>query len=107
LLLAGYAVEAVETECYEVHGSAEPEPTLHAQYAWRARPAVQEAELRQALATRVSDDAPTLLFHPPDALNAYAEYSGFRIGYTMLESDTLVPQWGRACRNVDALLTPC
>jgi GT2 family glycosyltransferase len=106
-LVAGFTVEAVETETALCTSDAGQQSRLP-QFSWKRRPAIQEEELRRALQTRVSPDAPTLVLNPPDGLSGFSEYcSGLRIGYTMLEADTLNPLWARSARNVDALLTPC
>ncbi len=109
-IAAGYSVEAVETDLdsgvsVSVDGHAR---RWHApKFRNTPRPAVQEAELRQALGNRVSADAPTLILNPPHGLSNFPEWcDGPRIGLTMLEADTLNPLWANAARNVDLLLAP-
>ena len=52
-------------------------------------------------------EAPTLFCQMPVQLASWHEYStGPRLGWTMIESDTLHPLWARAACNVDGLLLP-
>jgi len=109
-LLAGYTVEAVESETTDfvtvpIDGS--PVKTRGPRFPNKPIPDCQRAELEAALRTKVDDNAPTILMGNPSMMADYPEYcSGPRVGYTMLESDTLQPQWAQACRNVDLMLAP-
>jgi GT2 family glycosyltransferase len=109
-LLAGFTVEAVESETNEVHAlrlDGAPSQRQVPRFPGKPIPTCQLEELQQALRTTVSHDAPTILMGNPGMMAEYPEYcAGPRIGYTMLESDTLQPQWAQACRNVDLLLAP-
>jgi GT2 family glycosyltransferase len=104
-LLAGLRVEAVESEFVETIDNSGRH--RYPRYQHKEIPACQRPELQQALATTVPLDAPTLIMGNPGSMAHWEEYcTGPRIGYTMLESDTLQPQWAQACRNVDLLLAP-
>lgn len=70
-------------------------------------PDVQREELEAALSETVAPDAPTLFCQLPVQLAGWGDYSlGPRLGWTMVESDTLHPLWARAASNVDGLLLP-
>gem|GEM_PF-2575131 len=109
-LCDGFVVEAVESETntitdYPMDGS--PVKTSVPKYPNKPIPSCQLEELQTALRTTVAHNAPTILMGNPGMMAEYPEYcAGPRVGYTMLESDTLQPQWAQACRNVDLLLAP-
>lgn len=108
--LAGFRVQAVESDFrLSVQGFADgtrKEGRLPKSDLSKV-PELQAEELREAEAVELPADAPTLLVQLPVQLSGWAEYStGPRLGWTMIESDTLHPLWARAACNVDELLLP-
>lgn len=109
-LVAGYRVELVCAEfATKVIGLAdmsrrivrEPipmEPNL---------PDCQVAEINQALATKVSPDAPTLMLLLPFNLCTWPEYGNSpMIGWTMTEADGICDFWKHGMRCTDLVLGP-
>ncbi len=114
-ILAGYRVEAVEsdyrTEAYvrldAETGGFKTETRRVAKGDLKWAPAVQVPEVEEALATKVPMDAPTILLQLPMMMDRWREYSsGPRIGYTMVECDSLRPEVSRAMQGVDLVLAP-
>jgi GT2 family glycosyltransferase/glycosyltransferase involved in cell wall biosynthesis len=109
-LLAGYRVQAVESEINRIRTlrvDGTIVETTEPRFGGSPIPACQREELEAALVTEVAPDAPTLLLQNPSGLAGWPDYcEGPRIGVTMLESDTLTPLWATAAANVDLLLAP-
>jgi GT2 family glycosyltransferase len=113
-LLAGYTVEAVESErdtVVTLSRNADGSLTRRQEFRVMCKkpniPRAQRAELAAALETRVSPEAPTLLLTNPTGLCKFEEYCECpRIGLTMWETDDLHPLWSRPARNVDVLGVP-
>lgn len=108
--LAGYRVQAIESDFrLAVRGLADGsrlEERIPLSDMAKVPPE-QAAELQEAKATTVHPGAPTLFVQLPVQLGGWSEYSlAPRIGWTMIESDTLHPLWARAAANVDGLLLP-
>jgi glycosyltransferase involved in cell wall biosynthesis len=117
-LLAGYEVEAVESDL-EIVGQVvldgeEDAPEWTPRYIEEQRPAgridvpeAQREELERALKTRVPCDSPTILYQLPEKISGWTEYdTGPRIGYTMVECDGVRPEIVDSLRYVDLLCTP-
>lgn len=111
-LLAGYRVQAIESDYrLKLTGMADGrivETRLyHTPSRKRPLPPCQAEEVRAAKRLRVKPDAPTLFIQIPPSLENHPEYSsGPRIGWTMLESDRLHPDWRRGVHGIDLLLAP-
>jgi hypothetical protein len=109
-LQAGFRVQAVESD-FNVGVRGYGDGTRR---TWRIPvtdtsrlPDVQAEEVKAAEGITVAPDAPTLLIQMPVQLGGWEMFSdGPRIGWTMIESDTLHPLWARSAANVDLLLTP-
>jgi hypothetical protein len=109
-LAAGFDVSAVESDYrLQVRGFADGTRKTERLYVTDTDkiPEVQQTEVAAAKARLLPPDVPTLFCQVPVQLGGWSEYStGPRIGWTMLESDTVHPLWARAAANVDLLLTP-
>lgn len=110
-LLAGFRVQAVESD-YRVRtrvyrsGRREETRLYETVDPDRPLPPCQQEELTRALGTEVSPDAPTLLIQCPPSLAEWEEFTGPRIGWTMVESDGLPLRWAASFSNLDMLLAP-
>ncbi len=109
-LLAGYVVEAVETDTHEIVTglvSGEIIRTKRPIGDINESPLPQREELMTALRTNVAEDAPTIILNSPPVLIQFGEFSsGPRIGVTMIESDRVHPRMVNAMRNCDVLCAP-
>lgn len=111
-LLAGYKVQAVESD-YRVRrtyykGGRILEKRQYEKWSKKHPPApFQEEECNQALRTKVSPNAPTLLIQFPEQVSGWQEFSqGPRLAWTMLESDRVPDRWVKHLFGADLLLAP-
>lgn len=110
LIRAGYKVEAVEsdylittigyTDGRQAQEKTLPKPVI-------PLPDIQVVDLNRALATTVSEDAPTILIQLPGNLSVWPQFgNGPMIGWTMTESDNLCRYWNHGLRCVDTAIAP-
>ncbi len=108
--LAGFRVQAVESD-FKLSVRGFEDGTRQTERiplsSTKKIPPEQLEELMEAKAVVVHETCPTLFVQLPVQLSGWEEYStGPRLGWTMIESDTLHPLWARAAANVDGLLLP-